>query len=403
MISVMHYFKFTIAIFFIGVHTGLAQDNHALSTYLKSQESIINIPQSINAPRFNAPYLDQVEIRTESDRLRFNRQRYSLRLTPMTPKIRKLQKNLYNDLAALHAFETSDVRHESIIESYTEWLAYYFINEELTLLKTKLPLHSDLLNNAKKDLPNDAFDYISLVEQERAVLRLKHKIAALELQQSWYPQFDEDNSLLISPEEIIALVESNDLMVNNNASIQKAKLNLSKIANEKAIEKAKKNKVFDFVQMEYRGPHDEDLERKISFSAAFRLPMAGENKLDLAALDLERLGEQNEILIEEMNQEFVNTRSKIELKRIIQQYQLNVAQYKEILQNTKSIEGYIPQSKNEIKDILELKLDDINEAIDLLDQKKEIYESYLEWLENSGKIFELPLTNYLHPRLLSVH
>ena len=66
---------------------------HLTSTQFLQQElqSVITPDQK---PTFKAPFLDEIEVRTETDEFDLNRQEITLRVSPLGPKVRKSHKNL---------------------------------------------------------------------------------------------------------------------------------------------------------------------------------------------------------------------------------------------------------------------------------------------------------------------
>ena len=66
------------------------------------------------------------------------------------------------------------------------------------------------------------------------------------------------------------------------------------------------------------------------------------------------------------------------------------------------LENYTPNSKKEIVDLLELKIDDLRSTERMLELTESVYKRYIDYLSYAGLLIEKPFKNYLHsgqPRL----
>ena len=75
----------------------LGQTSFNISTYIQKRVETLDNSSERSLPnnQFNPSWIDGMDIRTETDEFEFNRQRYLIRVSPNTPKIRAAQSNLH--------------------------------------------------------------------------------------------------------------------------------------------------------------------------------------------------------------------------------------------------------------------------------------------------------------------
>lgn len=177
------------------------------------------------------------------------------------------------------------------------------------------------------------------------------------------------------------------------------KFELNRIENQYQLEKAEKDKLFDFAQIRYNSDPEDIWQEKINLGFAFRFPHSSKSSLDLIELQLEKMIEEEKFerqkreIEESIQENYTNFLEQFENYNSAQKLISTLKKYEEL---TKSIQ---PSSKREIVDILELNIESIEEEIDVISVKKDLYDSYIELAKAMGY---LQITSEdLHLKLLS--
>ena len=163
------------------------------------------------------------------------------------------------------------------------------------------------------------------------------------------------------------------------------------------LELAETNKIFDFFQLEYRGPISNPWDQRISMTAAFRLPMHDNKKrLKLAELHNEKL----ELDLKEKRQKAEKSekyrRLYQELKTLLHVHEMRQKALIDMeIGSKKIIELY--RINSDPGPLFELQQKEmlIKEQISLSRMKIKVLKKYIELLEFNQTLFFKPLKNYL--------
>lgn len=271
-------------------------------------QRIYNQSWSNNARGYNAPYIDEVNIRTETRDWFLTKQRYALRVSPYSMRERKRANRLYqhwqSELRLVKDKFIADqakAMHERYIKLYFDQLKQKSIEKEIILVEDLIKVHTTLAENDPEKLLA-VFDLKeNLLKLQSQNMRLNKGIAE-EYQylfgaESVLPLALDIDSYLTAMNQVAVTPSIAQLTFSDSYNINEIDL---KIDNEIAEE----SRILDFVQLQYTGPHREPWQEKWSLGMAANLPFFNTKKLSVAKLRVEREKEtlRNELDLAERQQ-----------------------------------------------------------------------------------------------------
>lgn len=344
-----------------------------------------NILLQIPNRTFKPALINEVEIRTETDEFQFDEQQYQLRITPNTNRIRKAERHLHQLYQKEANQNLSREKQEFIVVVYEDLLRGYELNRKL-IVKEELLL---ILRDRER-----VTEQLSIKGQisPREWLRVQRQLSELtmEIEQHQYElgllfsnqnlTWDEFVKIENIPDKLIELTQIRSSIDTN--------VEAELVAAEIEIEEAERNKILDFIQFEYNSSPEDFFREKLSIGAGFVLPFYGDRKLKLEELAIEEANIQAEIAVQKQQKDQDVQRLQREL----------TVKYKELdlLKNSaanlqKQVDSFIEkvnQSENSTPLLLlEERFNQSELTLEHLELEMDIYELYLEILEESGAMF----------------
>ncbi len=349
---------------------------------------------------FNSPLIDEAEFRTETNEFDLAQMEYTLRLSSNSKEIRKYQNRIYQNLKNQYLFELKQSIEDEIEQVYMDYIQYYFNVQKLNLRKRILPIYEDIITIlSKEDLDGD-LSVTDLIEASIARDKLKQRIDNAETKMTLRKEFaGEDTQELISV-DLIQKFLGQSLLINDELAIEEHRLELTKIENLYQMEKAERDKILDFAQIRYQSNPEDPWQEKVSIGFGFRFPHSSKNSLDMIELQLERMIEEEKFERSKREQEENVSKRGLELQEQIDEYFATYDIIQQLNKYSKLIEALKPSSKREIVNILKLNIESIEEDINLLDVKEELYESYIEYSKTLGLLDSPQYPNLLSIKLL---
>ena len=383
-----------------------AQDVLNSTAYFKSvlpNTNIIATGANINSnlKTFKSPWLEELSFRTETDEFDFDRQEYQLRFNFSTRAIRKAQKELYQHYHNTIFNKVEVDQFKQVELAYENWIKLYFINEKNKILSEKESILIDKIKVLEKKALSLDLNHKELFSSKGALNNLKLDLYKLSLVKAEILDaynlsvsgftFDD----IIKPNQITEMimlqVSQNEAFLNQEYAMKNDLIN-----KEIRLEKAEQNKIFDFGNIRYRGPHEDILKERISIGAAVSLNRSGSRKLKIAKLELEKAElntKKNEDSLEAENDlDLLSKKINRNILALDKYVELKTTEQRE---NKKLID--LLNEKSGINPILLLDLKQNNIEIELkrLDLLNDIYRDYLEYLFSSEAIYNIPFRNYL--------
>ncbi len=377
----------------------LGQTSFNISTYIQNRvETLDNsLEHSLPNNLFNASWIDGMDIRTETDEFDFNRQRYLIRVSPNTPKIRAAQSNLHQLYLEKAGLQNTLLRKDFIEIAYEEVLFFYetfrkiSIKEDLLLVLKDQEKVWGKLSQISQDLPKDWLE----IQEEIAQLEIDiyKEVNILKLWDTKTLRLNWED--LIPADSILSLLENNP---NNRFQLQAKEYDIENliIEREEALEQAEQKKLLDFIQVEYRGPHEDLLRERISLTAAFRLPFSSGRKLKLAEVAIEKEALQQELIAEKKLNQYKEKESRKKLELLVQELIFSKKLYAEqskkmlaIAQQSRALRGDNPLFT------LYQKEAQIERKLAVLKLEMSIYSEYLDYLILTEELFSTSNYNLL--------
>jgi len=347
---------------------------------------------------FKVSWLEELVFRTETRDFDFDRQSYTLRLTPSVKKVRQAQKKMAQQFLSEAAVERKSFAFKFVELAYEDWIELYSYEQKLTIHENLLAVYSDiekvlLLLGKKEELKVK-----DLLEVKSDITATKIAIQTLESAQKEYLKKQKaDFSDLISIEAIGAnLLMPSKNIASSLVNTQQKNLKEANIQTELDLELAEQKRWFDFFQIEYRGPHDDLLRERFSIGAGLKIPFKGGSQLKMEELKVEQALLEEEYKSDLALFEAEVAKEKQALRALIAEQQISKQlmqqqqkQAKELIIKLVSREGSSPLIQ------LYHQIEQGKQALNLVKLETNIYEQYIKYLGITEELFATPFRNFL--------
>ncbi len=356
--------------------------------------------------KFNGPWISRVEFRTRSNNADFSQEDFRLRLTPGNPGELKGYKRYYKKQLDLLQLEYLDRLNSALIDRYEVMIDHIFETKKKNNLEKQLEVNNQLLKMMGENPGLYKLDIGDLIDAESTELDLG---IAIEEAKSRLDEIDymvrdiyEYKGDINWPEEEIMGVD--DILnlfeefkgkpTGEHINLVKQKQRNKLEAERFRIEKSESLRNIGYFQAEYDTDRGNEPSRHFGYQIGIRIPIVNPDKPDLHRRELNLM--DDEALLAERKDEY---RRKMELavlrmSHLAGQYKLITKKLEET--NDKNFLSLQRSDKSlRMRDLIKL-----NEFyIELIDKQnsiaKKIFETYIEYLDLSGKLTEMPLRNYL--------
>lgn len=352
------------------------------------------------------PWIDKYELRTETDDFDVNKQEYTLRLSPNSPKIRKAQKALYDELANAPDFEGQEIYCDLLLSLHVDWLSLFIIAENKTLLDEKAVILQDKQTLFERMAGTFELDPAKLLRLQTEKNDVEIDINELNLEWDYLlDKYGLQDQVLDFGDFVT--IETLSAYLSNTASPAERESDLidletehkkQLLIKEMEMESAERNRLVDFVQLRYSGPHSNNLEERLSIGVGFQLSTSGKQKLKIQELRIKQ---------EELNLKAERaTREKLEkLSTIEKELQNDLKAFFHFQQVTEEERAQLQDLSNKIAQkegsspllLLDIAERNLVMQIKSLKRKEELLRDYLKYLHQSEKMCQADFVNYLNP------
>lgn len=354
--------------------------------------------ESKTSSTFKPSPVEEIQIRTETDRFDFNRQEYLLRIRPSTIKIGKAHSNYYRVLKEQIAFERTQLKEDFVEAAYDDWLDIIFTSKDIAQRKKLLILLEDQekVENKLSQLPG--VNVKDIIDIQKKMHDLKIEIFKKDqfLKRSMAENQIPHTSDLISIERIESIVNTSEQnTIPQNIQRENA-FDLQLIEAQTTLEHAERHQYFDYIQFRYNGPHTDPFEEKLAVGLGFQLPFSSNGKFKLAELNIEKEKAREEFKFELKVLENRISKQKQAILLFLDERAFAQQLFEEM--TSKSEELFKRASQEEgVSPILLLrnKEDLIEYDLEILNIEKSIYKEFIKLLILTGTLFEEPVTNQL--------
>lgn len=347
------------------------------------------------------PWIEQYEFRTETHDFDFDQQEYTFRISPSTSKIRKAQKELYQQMNEAPDFESEEVYCDFILSLQYDWLTLYMLNEHRNILDQLVIVLEDKQTIYERMAGSFDFDVQKLVKLKTAKSDLAIAINEIDLEKNFilgkYNMINQtlDFSNFATIETVAnginGLVINPDVLLDPEIAYDKQML-----IKEYALESAEKKQLIDFAQLRYIGPHSDLFQERLSIGLGFQIPNSGNRKLKMQELQIRQDDLDREAERELYEQQARINKTERELRRDLlafTHFQKTIdeerAQLKNLAKQISQKEGASPLF------LLDIEERHLNTLTKSLKKKEDLFSNYLDLLGQSGKSCQQPIVNYL--------
>jgi hypothetical protein len=393
-----------------------AQNTLSSSDILASakQQYVLELQQQrvdyLKNSTYKLPLVDEMEFRTETNDFRLKEQQYVLRGRFHTKAQQQAQADFQQAKIELNTIEEQLLMQDLLRERYDAIVKVSYFEKLLAAKKDQKILLEDRMTVLKRSINLPKFDILDLIDAEddlheadREILRLRN---ALNLAQQKIFRFSNQRGYLKTDE--LQLIEMGEVMkvVRSlstepsaaHATLVKRNLNVNLAATEQAIRRTQEENTLDYLQAQIGGTDDDGFRQNFSLGMGITIPVRNRQQQKLDELEFEQIDESlkyEEIKIElkeRMTQIRLEMENQYELYQLLNQ-QLENSQADQVLKQYQKIAGASPIA------MLKLKGSQFKKELEQFSVQQNIYVLYVELLDASGKMMELPLRNYLEEGL----
>lgn len=352
----------------------------------------------------------QVEFRTETDRFDWERQEFTLRLSPRNIGENRLRMSSQeNNLRAIQ-IRRSDRQAVLLRERYQAVSDYYFNEQRRAITGDQILLLREKIRLSALSLSDNAADPVDLAKTETDLFKAEISLDQLTSDQEkgisgflrWLnitveqsPEFDK----LISVEGISkVLVKHSGFNPHRIPEIQYAEVELEDERIDQQLDRIQNRRWLDFVQARVRGDNNGFNQPEFSLGLGLNLPLLRENRRDDAINELSRkiAGSQLEHQIFEYRQKEAKAREN--LNSLVNRWE----EFNERITNgitRKTLNRLSSESSPRPLELLLLREQLLIQELLLLDLEQKVYNAYINWLEAGGFLAETNPRNFFSVNL----
>ncbi len=346
---------------------------------------------------FKAAWLDELEFRTRTRDFDINQQRYTLRFKPSTKKIRDAQTNLSNLLEKEFLVKKAALGNSLLVLAYKDWLELVRLKKKIAIQENLLVIYGDIEKVLLK-----LSQYQKLNVKDFLAVKRSITSATIDIQSSKKSIADYLTDTAVNDLDLLSIEDIRSNLVEINLSNQSSISNQQELIKqavldaEMELEIAEQQRLLDFFQVQYDGPHTDGLQERVSIGASINIPISSKRSLKMQELELEQLLLSEETRVDHILQRDKANRRKIKLERLLDHYELTQAQLRvqqeeafKILSKMTQEEGVTPLL------LLYHKVEEEKQALDLLKIESDIYDAYMDYLDDSEQLYVVPFRNFL--------
>lgn len=381
--------KLTILLFFLLLPGAVLSGQEALPVggWLDQRLQAL-LPAGANpGAAFRPGWVRELEFRTETEDLELAKQEYLLRFSPSTPRIRRAQARLTGLLRQEIELSRREFRAEVTKYVLEELLEVRRLRAELAVQEQLLTVYRDAATYLRGTLTGERYNVKDLLQAEAAVreLELDIETGREQLQILTGAALPPATEALLPPAGLEARLIATDWQAVRAALPGEEALDLAQVEAETELERAEKNRLIDFVQMRYNGPHSDLLTERLNLGLAFDLPTSSGRRLDLEELRVEQL-----LLEQEITQQ--RTLDSLQVAARLAGLRTRLGQWRrlsdDLARQTEQLARLLAAGADPAYDSPDLYLFQqeavLERELEVLEVEAEVYRAYLELLEEAG-------------------
>ncbi|MDZ4748873.1 MAG: hypothetical protein SH808_10320 [Saprospiraceae bacterium] len=356
----------------------------------------------------NLPFINEVSLRTETDRFDLNRQEY----------IARVSVNGFSEMYQQRLFQDSDLSakenmqrvywHDALIDRYLIMTSYRHIQRLLNIQLGFQQVYTDKANVLKKMAAlNVGPDLDELIKAEFELDNLVLKIAEgedllaqlnLSIQTKMAlnsTSWQLDTSDFITPSQIEVVISQLPDSAFQNPQLIEKQIKIDQFNAAYNYEKAKSNQMLDFLQVRYSNlPFNPSLERELSIGLAINLPFKGASRVNMSELAIDKNAaiQNRQLYLAELTRQV--TSSKLQVEALGKRFRMATQQWQDsqgrfTLEHPENTQTDGPMTLLNAREL------HLKRQSNLLDIEHNIMELYLKVLDWTGQLSVEPSINYL--------
>ncbi len=340
------------------------------------------------------PWFDKWEFRTETNDFDWQRQEYTLRVSPNSPAIRKAQQLYLEELRQAPVMVENGLRCEDFLELHQDWISLFALEKKVALLRALDSVLDKKLQIATKMAEAFTLEPDKILDIRAELGELELAIRKMQLERDFLidkyhlGDYQLDFHDLVSMDSIKLYLQQISVQ---SLSVEPEMLALMQeqrmLQREMDLEKAERKKVIDFLQLRYNGPHDDPWKERLSIGLGFQLSNSGSQKLKIQKLLIEQSELKREMERKKQRQQEKMEELRFKLQRDIQLYEAFHTMNEEAFAKQKEFGMKAAQSpKYSPLYLLTVESKKIEAEIDLIDLQVDILKAFFLLAKENGRL-----------------
>jgi len=351
-------------------------DPEALVAWMDEYANLPAGPSEGEIPLYTPGWFNEVEIRSETDEFRLNRQRYVLRGEPKMPHVRKAERRIQN--AQRNGLEGlgDDVLSEGRADALALLFELATDIREAKLVDTMFNVQERLVEVTRQRVVEPGYDIEKILDAEDELAELGLRLKELR-------QLEKTVTAPVLPSALVTLedIRFRIIAIANEGPVKPARLAaaLEVLDAEMALERAENLSFLKFLQVEYRSsPDADDLTRElVSVGGSLAFPRRERHIRQLDKLKVERLEEVYDYELKMSERERAFTEAIRELQQMFELYDgLKVQLQSRRVRRNRLGSTYLLSSKARPESLLRLSRRNLGDRLNLLQLEEDIREGY---------------------------
>jgi hypothetical protein len=377
----------------------LTAANDTLLEYEKEKIDFLSSSSS------NTPFLDRVELRTQTEESDLNKQSYSVRFYPKGFGSTSAGKEVHAATIESAELQHGLSLHQALKTRYLLIVALLHTQKELSLIRRLSDVLKDKVMVLEK-LGNDrSFDINELISAGDKFTKTQLEIIELEsnaeqIKNTIQTGFPVESRIAFADVTLTGIDMIRDLTqdlitvsVTENIYFKNSSLDIKLAQSRYNLEKAENRKVVSFLEASY-----DDKERRNTdaffFEIGIRLPFINSNRLDINRRKVRLLTaqERKSRLEQELKQNIETCSANITM--LLKQHDV-LSDKKKQASTELSIKAYAQIEGADPLALLKMKESIIKRDLSAVKISRGLFTNYIELLDVSGRLSHKPLKNYL--------
>lgn len=352
---------------------------------------------------FKSAYIKEYEFRSETKDFTVGDQSYLIRVSPSTKAIRSAEEGLFETYTQEPRDEQVSLDYSRLQAAYSYWVDQFISAETSNLYEDWKAVLEDKRQVTEKLLLVDNFDLSDYFKVDNELKDLHIKMININQPADLYQNPFTGTQASYAFDDIIDIRDIKSFVAGFNPATIENTLNEEKYLYDKVVlqkeldlEIAESKQILKFAEIQYSGPHNDPFREKVSIGVGLRLPWDGDSRLKIHELQykldnirLDKSSQIKEIFVEASRAKYKllhEIKVHEELVKLREEQAKKSEAFIEVIAKT---EGFNPLHALEIKEQA------IKSKIEIIDSLRDIYRSYISFLEKSELLYHSPFRNYL--------